>query len=422
MAPKAGYQLAVILIVLFLTGAGCSNLPSTKPYLAKERNSRWVNDLAYLQETLPRVHKNLYFRVSAEEFNRQLAELKKKVPQYTDEEIEIALSVILAGLGDTHTGSNIGGEFQYPLELHWFAEGIYIAGTAQEYQYLLDAKIIALNGIKSEEVANTLRPLLAGANDSWFKTQIVYYLPIPGVLKYFGLSNGDEIELEVELASGQVEKVQLEPMSYREYVPAERPERTVPLYRSRPNENYWYEYLSESKILYFNYRSCRQMRNKPFEVFRRELWTLLKSHNIRKLVLDIRENRGGSSIILDPLIKELKKSSFNQEGKLYVIIGKDTFSSAILNAIRLKKETAAYFVGEATGGEPNHYGEVKQFQLPNSKKAIRYSTKYFRWFDQELNTLKPDKEIEESFAAYRGGTDPVLKWIEPHGVGRIKLG
>lgn len=128
-------------------------------------------------------------------------------------------------------------------------------------------------------------------------------------------------------------------------------------------------------------------------------------------MVDLRQNRGGNSTILDPFINTLKKSSFNQEGRLYVIIGKDTYSSGILNAIRLRKETAACFVGEPTGGQPNHYGEVRTFQLPNSKKTIRYSTRYFHWLNQEIDTLVPDVEIKESFAAYRRGTDPVLEWI-----------
>jgi C-terminal processing protease CtpA/Prc len=391
--------------------AGCSGIPSVRPYLAEDRDTRWVNDITYLEETLPKVHKNLYFHLSEQEFHKQLEELKEKVPAYSDEQLEIALNVILAGIGDTHTGSNIGSEYRYPLELHWFAEGIYITGTSKEYRELLNARIVSLNGRKIEEAADTLRPLLAGANESWFRTQIVYYLPLPGILKYFGLSKGDEIELVVEPEKGQRQGVKLKPVSYKEYVAAEQPAEPVPLYRSRPDENYWYEYLKNEKIIYLNYSSCRQMRDKPFEIFRKEFWNFVRSHEAGKLVLDIRENRGGISTILDPFIKELKNSGFNQQGKLYVIIGKDTFSSAVLNAISLKRGTKAYFVGEATGGEPNHYGEVKQFKLPNSEITIRYSTKYFHWLDQDVNTLKPDKVVEETFAAYREGTDPVLEWI-----------
>jgi C-terminal processing protease CtpA/Prc len=163
------------------------------------------------------------------------------------------------------------------------------------------------------------------------------------------------------------------------------------------------------------------MRDKPFEIFAKEFWDFVQNREVNKLVIDIRENRGGSSTILDPFIKEVKNSDFNRQGKLYVIIGKDTFSSAVLNAISLKQKTRAYFVGEATGGEPNHYGEVKQFKLPNSEITIRYSTKYFHWLDQDINTLEPDKVIEATFAAYRGGTDPVLEWIVSSGISPTEL-
>ncbi|MDD3653917.1 MAG: peptidase S41 [Desulfotomaculaceae bacterium] len=401
----------VIMTVLMFLLTGCSNIPSTKPYLAEDRNSRWVNDITYLEKTLPQVHKNLFFHLSEEEFHSRLAELKDKIPGYTDEQIEIALSVILAGIGDTHTGSSISSEYRYPLEFYWFAEGIYVTSTNKEYAALQDARVITLNGRKIEEVANKLRPVLGAANESWFKTQIIYYLPLPGVLQYFGVSTSDEIELMVVLANGKEKSVKLKPVSYKEYVPAERPDAPVPLYLSHPYENYWYEYLEKEKTVYLNYNSCRQMRERPFEIFAGEFWDFVESNEVEKLVLDIRDNRGGSSSILEPLIKEVKNSTFNQPGKLYVIIGRDTFSSAILNAVRLKKETNAYFVGEATGGEPNHYGEVKQFQLPNSEKPIRYSTKYFKWVDEDINTLEPDQVIEETFAAYREGTDPVMEWI-----------
>ncbi len=410
ICTKASRMITVFLVFVLLL-AGCGIIPSTRPYLTEDRDSRWVNDIAYLEKTLPKVHKNLYFHLSEQEFTRQLEELKNKVPDYTDEQIEIALNLILAGIGDTHTGSNIGSANQYPLELYWFAEGIYITGTNKEYRELLNARIITLNGRKAEAAANTLKPLLAGANESWFKTQITNYLTIPGILKYFGLSKSDEIELGVELKNGQVKQVKLKPVNYKEYVAIDQSDKVIPKYQSRPEENYWYEYLENGKIIYLNYGSCRQMRDKPFEIFKKEFWEFVKSHEADKLVLDIRKNRGGISTILDPFIKELKNSSFNQQGKLYVVIGKDTFSSAVLNAISLKKNTEASFVGEATGGEPNHYGEVKQFKLPNSGITIRYSTKYFHWINEDINTLEPDKVIEETFAAYREGTDPVLEWI-----------
>lgn len=401
----------ILLACMFILMVGCSNIPSTDSYITTNRDDKWINDIQYLKDTLPKVHKNLYFKISEEDFIKQLEELKKKVPSYTDEQIEIELSKITASIGDTHTGSNLGPKLMYPLELHWFDEGIYIMGTSQEYKELLDAKIVTINGMKTEEAANKIRPLLAGANESWFRTQVMYYIPMPSVLKYFGIINSDELELSVKLTSGEVKKLKMKPINSKEYVAAERNDKSMPLYLSHPNENYWYKYLQQEKTIYINYSSCRQMREKPFEIFSKELWDYIDSHEVEKLVLDIRENRGGISPILDPFIKELKKSRFNETNKLFVIIGKDTYSSAILNALSLKKETKAYFVGEATGGEPNHYGEVKNFKLPNSQISVRYSTKYFNWSKEDTDTIEPDMLIKETFEAYNNAKDPVMEWI-----------
>jgi C-terminal processing protease CtpA/Prc len=98
------------------------------------------------------------------------------------------------------------------------------------------------------------------------------------------------------------------------------------------------------------------MDSQSFSAFNKELWDFIGENDVDKIVLDIRQNRGGISYILNPFIREIKKSAFNHPDQFYVIIGKDTYSSAVLNAISLKTGTNAYFVGEATGGEPNHYG------------------------------------------------------------------
>ncbi|MFW5827416.1 MAG: hypothetical protein ACOCU4_04955 [Alkalispirochaeta sp.] len=77
-----------------------------------------------------------------------------------------------------------------------------------------------------------------------------------------------------------------------------------------------------------------------------------------------------------PLIDGL--SLRHENGASYersVIIGRDAFSFAVLNAITLKQEAGAQFVGEPSGGRPNHYGEVKMFELPNLGRTVQYSTK-----------------------------------------------
>ena len=76
-----------------------------------------------------------------------------------------------------------------------------------------------------------------------------------------------------------------------------------------------------------------------------------------------------------------------------------------------KRMTEAIFVGEETGGKPNHFGEIKSFRLPYSGLKLKYSTKYFKRTDEDINTITPDFIIETSFDEYIRGIDPVFDWV-----------
>ena len=69
-------------------------------------------------------------------------------------------------------------------------------------------------------------------------------------------------------------------------------------------------------------------------------------------------------------------------------------------------------MGEPTGGKPNTYGEVRTFELPNSKLVVAYSTKYFRLIKSaDPPSVIPDQLIETSSADYFAGRDPVLEFV-----------
>ena len=185
-----------------------------------------------------------------------------------------------------------------------------------------------------------------------------------------------------------------------------------PLYLQHPKRYYWYAVLPRQATLYLQYNACRNMSTEPFSAFTREVLNRLDTSPIRKLVIDLRFNGGGNSRIIKPLLTGIKRRpAINQRGHLFVIIGRRTFSSAILNAVELQNETKALLVGEPTGGKPNHYGEVRNFTLPYSGVRVYYSTKYFHNSPQETPSLIPDIQVEMSFKDYLNHRDPVLERI-----------
>jgi hypothetical protein len=126
----------------------------------------------------------------------------------------------------------------------------------------------------------------------------------------------------------------------------------------------------------------------------------------------MRLNGGGNSLIAEPLIEGIKqRPAINSKGHLFVVIGGKTFSSAILNALKFKNETEAIFVGEPTGGKPNHFGEIKLFVLPRSWIVVSYSTKYFKHSPEDTPSLYPDIDVGVSFSDFMECRDPVYEAI-----------
>lgn len=185
------------------------------------------------------------------------------------------------------------------------------------------------------------------------------------------------------------------------------------LYQKNSGLNYWFEYLPDSKTLYFRYRNCFEMPDRPFAGLYEELQHSLDSHSVARLVVDLRDNTGGNSAILGPFISSIaQRKEFSRPGHLFVVIGRETISSSMMNAVDLKLKDHAILVGEPSGGKPNHFGQIQQLELPHSHLQIQYSTRYFKiWpVDSDLS-LKPDIDAQETWRDYITGNDPALNAI-----------
>jgi hypothetical protein len=187
----------------------------------------------------------------------------------------------------------------------------------------------------------------------------------------------------------------------------------LPLYRRYSDKNYWFEYIYTYKTVFFKYNACRDMLSKDVVTFCTELIQFIKNHDLEKLVIDLRNNFGGNSSLLDPFIENIKHcSKINKKGSIFVIIGRETFSSALLNAFSLKHNTSAILLGEPTGGKPNCYGEVQRFKLKNSGLTVCYSTEYYKIIEDDfMPSLMPDVNVTLTVQNYLSNEDPCLKYI-----------
>jgi hypothetical protein len=137
---------------------------------------------------------------------------------------------------------------------------------------------------------------------------------------------------------------------------------------------------------------------------------MLAQPEVDRLIVDLRNNSGGLTGILSPWFERLKSSRFNQPGRLYVIVGRATYSAAMEHSNRFREQTAAIFVGEPTGAKPQFLLRRGDFGLPYFGIRVSYSNGVQR-ADDPGPTLVPDICVPVTFKDYMKGVDPALNAI-----------
>jgi len=380
--------------------------------------ANWKEDLDQLAVELPGRHKNLFFTCARENYEQQINELKSDLEQYDNFMIAVNIAKVIASAKDAHTALMLPAMRFIPFEFYWFEEGIFIVGSTAGYADFLHSRVTHVNGTGIDEVIAGISEIVPRENASFLKAQLPKYLSSAEVL--YGLEIIDDfnkVEITVESLDGKGRSVMTDTCPafdfHRSLQGADNSlDSIVPLYRQNKDKYFWSHYLENDNTVYCNYNSCKDRKDISVEDFGADLMQFLSLHNVCRLIIDLRNNLGGNSSLLEPFIKALSENEkLNTRGGIFVILGRDTFSSALLNAYDLKNRTAAIFVGEATGGKPNCYGEVEYLRLKNSGLKIRYSTVYYKVIedDQQLS-FYPEIACKVTFADYLGNRDPCVEY------------
>lgn len=400
-------NLALITILTSSLLLGCDN---NEKSISTEQ---WIEDIDYLAEELPKRQIDFDSITDEEEFNRKIEALKKDVPKLNDDEIEVEISKILASIGVSHTSMALNIEYYYPIKFYWFEEGIYLINTTEDYKEAINSKLIKINGMDIDGIVDSISPVIAAENDTWQKVRVIEHIKYSDVLYGLGITDTKEsATFTFENLNGEVFDIKInafKDLNEIEYI-VDLEELPYYIY-NKSEEYYWYKYLPEQKIVYFQYHQCFDMEEKSFSDFNKELFDFIDNNSVDRLIVDLRRNAGGHSNIFEPFLEEIKRyPNLNKEENLYVLVGRSTFSSGVSAAVDLFSFTNATFIGEQMGGEKTLYGEMFSFELENSGITIYYTVKklealYIR------STFILDIPIEYSIEDYINGVDPAMEYI-----------
>lgn len=386
------------------------------------RDEGWRYDLALLAREIKRKHYDPFKKVTREQFDAAVRKLDGDIPHLTDEQIIVGFMKLMAGCGDGHTHLSSGGgrgRKNAPVRFLLFEEGLFVVAADKRFADLAGARVLKIGDHTPAAVLEALDPVISQDNTMWPRFVGPDMMSRAWLLNGLGLiSRPDRLPLTVRDRDGTERSVEL---------PADAGDPTgswvwvrklsgtpPPLYLKNQDRPYWFEYLPDSKTVYFQFNAVQNDPKEPLDKFSKRLFEFIDSHDVDKLVIDMRLNGGGNNFLNRPLVHDLIRCrKVNQRGKLFVIIGRRTFSAAMNGATDIELNTEATFVGEPTGSRPNFVGESVPLLLPYSKIRGTISDLYWeRSVAMDYRTwIPPTIYTPPTFADYAAHRDPAMEAI-----------
>lgn len=433
-------------------------------YIAKEEVHK---EFDFLVNALINTHPNPYRGIVEKDFLQKTATIKEKLQTpLTAKEYYRLIAPFVASLNDGHTRLTFPGRKLFYSTDYLFP---YIVKASVNKPFLevrehidsafsqvpIGAEILAIREVSAEKIIQKIVDNTSGENKE-------YRLKMGADFNMFAFVFGAYYDLEEQVDVVYKYKGQI----ISKEIPTVTLQKLMTIAKNRKEE-------SNSSIVIANHALSLQLESntaiitirylgdiKEFEQFLKESFSTINATNVQKLIIDIRDNGGGNSLVGDELIKYLSSKPFRQfdqtlvkysqlqkkayadycqkeqqycdlynyiktkqngeletlaakdlvipypieerfKGQVYLLTSKRTFSSAMNLAQTFKYYKLGMIVGEETGGQLVSFGDLITTYLPVTNWSLSISTKKFYTVgatDLDLHGVIPDIEIEATRA------------------------
>ena len=452
------YILVVFLNIIFLS-------INAQNYTRAELTT----DINFLQTLLFEKHSGLDTYTSLEEINNTLNQMKATLPDSMSAiQFYGHISPILNVIKDGHTmllppsvyleKSNTDSLF-LPLRMFNSGDKLYV-----ELNYLPEDKIpngseiISINGVPAAVILNTMLNgmMRDGHNDAyarwalnwWFAEYFSYWYDHPA--KYQIQFINPEGVLQNVIIDGATKE------AYNEYRAKRYPNRSFTrTYDHKPGTAVVFTLDTIHSIAIMKIKDWDEavLKNTYHQKLRKTIDSCFDSiflFHIQHLVIDIRDNQGGSLVNSKHVLSYLLNTSFDlvdnyykvsnpaldagnsrykktsgensksnkirkeiYTGKVYVLTNGGSFSNSGLFASTLKRNNRALFIGEETGGSIYSLNaNTKSLTLPNTQIQFELTTKRFAINESIPNAgrgLIPDYVVHPTITNLVEGRDVILE-------------
>lgn len=396
------------------------------------------DDVTFLVKAVESVHPYMYHSISKSDYQKLTDSVRRVLHDgMTDRQAWPAMARLVGALGEGHSTFNepdslvsylkAGERVLFPVIIKEFnGKNLIVRGDLSSENMLLPGdEITAINGIKVPKLVDELSSNTGGLK--MYRSidvcrNIVSYLALYHINAPYRISY---------LRNGKSEKAALNAITWPEFrANAKTRGKTFLAAANYPQQSLSYLDVRTA------YMAINSLSAKPetFEVFLDSCFNQLQQKPAQKLVIDLRRNAGGNSrlgkmllgyITNQPFrmtggvrwkisqeyknkiiqeaggkapedwgyylnaangtmltdtsiaIKAPESNPLQYKGRVYVLIGPHTFSSANMLANTIQDYHLATLVGEPSGEPANDYGEIITLKLPNTGFRFTTSSKQF---------------------------------------------
>lgn len=334
-------------------------------------------------------HPGFYFFHTKEELDNRLNQYLNKdfYDRYDIYYISNLLINYMLGKYDSHTKVKFNNTTYLPIKFKIQNEHVYIINCSPELEDVIGSIIVSINDIDINKILDELEKIIgystieflrANQESSLCDLEILRSLPCVN-------SNSNVITFKI-LQNNQLKDISLNS--------SELPPKIINI----TPENYSFEMVDDCLIMHYN--SCNDKEKMCILI--EKIRTVAEKNNINNYIVDLRNNGGGDSRIIQPLIDYLNGKN------IVVLINEKVFSSGRMAFVELKK-IGAYAIGTDISTSLNAFGNVPgKFEIQDLDLSVQRSSTYWLYDIQLQCTGYRKNSFFDYFTSRRELLEPVL--------------
>ncbi|WP_312313793.1 S41 family peptidase [Empedobacter brevis] len=364
-----------------------------------------ISEFTELYNLTNTIHPGQFMFCSKNEFDKTYLNLKNSIKSdLSVVEYYKLTATLMAKIKDGHTAVDrtqiiklLNDRLVFPFSVYKINNNYYLYKSTSENNEYVGLQIVKINGKEINSIVKEIRKFthLEGENETGLNTRFNHF-----PFYYFIFNQTDKFQIEYIDKNNHKQKKVLKGITFETYTKSIA-ENITPLQTEFKTNN-----LAVLKFHSFanGYdETNRKIAEKQLDNF----FTQLDSLKTKNLIIDLRDNSGGSADIASYLFSYLTNKPFYYldyqgsnyyKGNISVLINGGCFSTTGHLLALLREYKIGKFYGEYSQG--NNYSNAggQAFVLPYSKTLVWIPTFQYKMktpnFEYDTKGIKPDIEIQ----------------------------